>query len=161
MSMKNEDINDSAPIHTHRPTINNKQFQRHFKRTNQKAVLLTDNEGKTPLTQLTSPPNGWFYLAGRLWKPSPSDRENSVILLVGAGCDPLVKDGYGRPAIHYGARNGYLGVLKVIVNRRGNWEVPDKYGRTPLDYARERVCIDVVQFLKGKRGGVDVKTTSI
>jgi hypothetical protein len=42
-----------------------------------------DKEGKTPLTRLTSPPNTWFYLAGHLWKPTLSDREDSAILLVG------------------------------------------------------------------------------
>ena len=114
-----------------------------------------DNEGKTPLTRLASPPNRWFYLAGHLWKPTPSDREDSAILLIRAGCDPFVKDRYGKSAIHYGARNGYLGVLKVIVNQQGNWEVPDEYGRTPLDYAREGVHTDIVKFLEGKSGAAE------
>jgi hypothetical protein len=51
--------------------------------------------------------------------------------------------------------------LKVIVNQRGNREVPEKYGRTPLDYAREGVYIDIVKFLEGKRGGAELNVASI
>jgi ankyrin repeat protein len=112
---------------------------------------LRDNEGKTPLTRLTSPPNSRFYLAGRWWNPTPADRKASAILLFDAGCDPSVKDVYGRTAIHYGASNGYLGVLEVIVDRGGDWEILDERGSTPLERAQERGHVDVVRFLKRKK----------
>jgi serine/threonine-protein phosphatase 6 regulatory ankyrin repeat subunit A len=112
---------------------------------------LRDNEAKTPLTRLTSPPTGRFYLAGRWWNPTPTDRKDTATLLFDAGCDPSVKDVYGRVAIHYGASNGYLGVLEVIVDRGGDWEVLDERGCTPLERAQERGHVDVVRFLKRKK----------
>lgn len=112
---------------------------------------LRDNEGKTPLTRLTSPVNGRFYLAGRWWNPTPTDRKDTAILLCDAGCDPSVKDVYGRAAIHYAASNGYLGVIEVIVDKGGDWEVLDEQGNTPLERAQERGHVDVVRFLKRKK----------
>lgn len=117
---------------------------------------LQDNEGKTPLTRLTSPPTGRFYLAGRWWNPTPADRKDTAVLLFDAGCDPSVTDVYGRSAIHYGASNGYLGVLEVIVDRGGDLEVLDERGSTPLERAGEKGHVDVVRLLKRKkflRGG--------
>jgi ankyrin repeat protein len=112
---------------------------------------LRDLEGKTPLTRLTSPPMGRFYLAGRWWNPTPIDRTDTAILLFDAGCDPSVKDVHGRAAIHYAASNGYLGVLEVIVDRGGDWEILDERGCTPLDRAQQRGHVDVVRFLKRKK----------
>jgi ankyrin repeat protein len=112
---------------------------------------LRDNEGKTPLTRLTSPPMGRFYLAGRWWNPTPNDRKDTAILLFDAGCDPSVKDVHGRAAIHYGASNGYLGVLEVIVDRGGDPGVLDERGCTPLERAEQRGHVDVVRFLKRKK----------
>ena len=112
---------------------------------------LRDNEGKTPLTRLTSPPAGRFYLARRWWNPTPADRRDAAILLFDAGCDPAIKDGHGRAAIHYAATNGYLGALEVIVDRGGESEVLDEMGCTPLERAEQRGHADVVGFLKRKR----------
>ena len=110
-----------------------------------------DNEGKTPLTRLTSPPTGRFYLAGRWWNPSPADRKDTAVLLFNAGCDPSIKDVYGRSAIHYGASNGYLGVLEVMVERGGDSEVLDENGSTPLERAERGGHVDVVRLLKRER----------
>ncbi len=110
-----------------------------------------DLEGKTPLTRLTSPSTGRFYLAGRWWNPTPTDRKETAVLLLEAGCDPSVKDVYGREAIHYAASNGYLGAVEVIVDRGGNFDVLDENGSTPLERAQERGHVDVVRFLKRKK----------
>ncbi|ERF74980.1 hypothetical protein EPUS_08521 [Endocarpon pusillum Z07020] len=110
-----------------------------------------DLEGKTPLTRLMSPPTGRFYLAGRWWNPTPTDRKETAILLFDAGCDTSVKDVYGREAIHYAASNGYLGAIEVIVDRGGDFDVVDEKGSTPLERAQERGHVDVVRFLKRKK----------
>jgi serine/threonine-protein phosphatase 6 regulatory ankyrin repeat subunit A len=112
---------------------------------------LQDNEGKTPLTRLTSPPTGRFYLAGCWWNPSPADRKDAAVLLFNAGCDPFIRDVYGRSAIHYGASNGYLGVLEVIIDRGGDSEVLDENGSTPLERAERGGHVDVVRLLKRER----------
>jgi ankyrin repeat protein len=112
---------------------------------------LQDNEGKTPLTRLTSPPTGRFYLAGRWWNPSPADRKDTAVLLFKAGCDPSIKDVHGRSAIHYGASNGYLGVLEVIVERGGDSEILDENGSTPLERAERGGHVDVVRLLKREK----------
>ena len=110
-----------------------------------------DNEGKTPLTRLTSPPMGRFYLACRWWNPTPADRKATAALLLGEGCDTDIKDLHERTAIHYAASNGYLGAVEVIVENGGDPEVLDERGMTPLERAEEKGHKDIVRFLKKKR----------
>jgi ankyrin repeat protein len=58
---------------------------------------------------------------------------------------------HGRAAINYGASNGYLGVLEVIVDRGGDPGGLDERGCTPLERAEQRGHVDVVRFLKRKK----------
>ena len=110
---------------------------------------LHDKEGKTPLSRLASA--GRFYLAGRWWNPTVTERKNTAILLFDAGCDPSIKDVHGSVAAHYAASNGYLGILEVIEARGGDLETLDGKGNTPLESAQQRGQVTVVRVLKRRR----------
>ena len=110
---------------------------------------LQDREGKTPLARLASA--GRFYLAGRWWDPSPTDRKDTAHLLMKSGCDPCIKDVHGNVAIHYAASCGHIGVLEVIAANGGDLETLDGKGNTPLERAQERGQIKVLRMLKRSR----------
>ena len=92
-----------------------------------------------------------FYLAGRWWKPSATEREKAATLLLSAGCDPSVKDMHGNLAVHDAAGNGYQGVIKAIEKAGGDMEVLDGSGRTAVEWAKERGEREVVRALKKKK----------
>ena len=110
---------------------------------------LQDREGKMPLARLASA--GRFYLAGRWWDPSPTDRRTTATILFGHGCDPCVKDAHGNVAVHYAASCGHVGVLEVIGANGGDLEALDGKGNTPLERAQDGGHIEVVRILKRRR----------
>ena len=110
---------------------------------------LRDSEGRTPLIRLASA--GSFYLAGRWWDPTLTERENTAVLLLEAGCDPGVRDVHGKAVARYAVGNGYVGILKVIGDWGGNLEMVDGDGKTPLDRAREKGLVDVIRFLQRRK----------
>ena len=113
--------------------------------------LLT-HEKRTSLHAVASRADRYFR-AGRWWDPSPTDRKDTATLLLDSptGCDIDAIDSYGRAALHYAAKNGLLGVVEVIVNQGGDWEIQDERGLTPLESAQEWGRMDVVRFLKRKK----------
>ena len=111
---------------------------------------MQDLEGKTPLTRLASSV-GQFFLAGRWWNATSMDRKKTAIHLFNAGCDPSVRDIYGRVAAHYAASNGHLGILEVIIASGGDLDLLDEHGSTPLERARERGHIDVIRVLRREK----------
>lgn len=110
------------------------------------------HEKKTSLLALASGLDRYF-LGGKWWEPSAADRKATAILLLDSekGCDPDAKDLYGRAAIHYAARNGWLGVVKVITDRGGDWQIEDESGLTSLECAQQKGRLDVVRYLKRRK----------
>ena len=94
-----------------------------------------------------------YFLAGRWWEPSAADRKATATLLLDAekGCKVDAKDIWGRAAIHYAASHGRLGVVEVIVDRGGDWEILDERGHTPLERAQHGGHLDVFRFLKRRK----------
>ena len=110
---------------------------------------LQDREGKTPLARLASA--GRFYLAGRWWDPSPTDRKDTANLLFQSSCDPSIKDVHGNIAVHYAASCGHVGILEVVGANGGDLEAADAKGNTPLECAQERGQVEAVRILKRMR----------
>lgn len=53
--------------------------------------------------------------------------------------------------LHYTASNGWLGVVEVIVDRGGDWEILDNEGLRPLGTAQQWGHLDVARFFKRKK----------
>ncbi|OCT64107.1 uncharacterized protein LOC108701546 [Xenopus laevis] len=49
------------------------------------------------------------------------------------------QDTFGKTALHYAVQNGSSGTIKVLVNNRANYDIPDGYSRTVLDAALQKL----------------------
>lgn len=80
--------------------------------------------------------------------------------LLGAGADPLIKDAYGRSALHLAGRSGMQDFLFKILERediRAEINLPDSLGRTPLLHAcRKEKLLAATALLEA---GADVTVT--
>jgi len=82
--------------------------------------------------------------------------EEIVASLVEAeGCDVNQEDCAGNTPLVWAARNGHMGVVKILLGRGDvNPDKPDEYGQTPLGFAAENGHEGVVEILLG-RGDVN------
>lgn len=107
---------------------------------------LSDSWGKTPIIAVA-----WgrpFHLDGRYYNPSPTDREKTASLLLDAGTDASSRDISGATAVYYAAKNGYLGVLKLL-HKQGHCDLSLKWkGRSLLEVAEDKEQGPTVKWLK-------------
>ena len=57
------------------------------------------------------------------------------------------KDIIGRTPQHFAAKNGFLAILKLLFDRKGDQHPVDNSGRTPLHVAAENGHLDVYRWI--------------
>jgi ankyrin repeat protein len=77
----------------------------------------------------------------------------AMIALLKKGHDPNAKDGYGRTALFWAAKNGHGAVVELLLEKDGvDLDSKDKHGWTPLWWAIKRGHNAVVKQLLAKDG---------
>ncbi len=69
------------------------------------------------------------------------------------GCEIEIEAESGRTPLHCAAENGYLGIVKYLIEEKGvNPNVKDISGLTPLHFAAGSGSLEIVKYLVEKRG---------
>jgi ankyrin repeat protein len=76
-------------------------------------------------------------------------------LAADSGNNPNQVDDQSRTALHYGAMNGNLTIIAIMVKAKAHLDEKDKLGDTPLHWAAERNQVDAVQLLLDVGAQVD------
>ena len=71
------------------------------------------------------------------------------------GCNPNQVDSYGQTSLFYAAREGFIDVVKTLVQAGADTEHIDHDGQTPLFYAVKNGKIDIIDYLI-KNGSVNL-----
>ena len=113
-----------------------------------RSTRVRDRSGGTPLHWVGKRVDEW-----RLEAHNPlgfEDAQETIRLIVRAGCDIDAADDEGRTALHESAQFGRLNVVRALVACGANVNVRDKCGLTPLDYARTVAIEKVIRDAGGK-----------
>lgn len=80
-----------------------------------------------------------------------------VRLLVANDGNPNQTDEESRTAMHYGAMNGNLTIIAILVKAKAKLDAKDKLGNTPLHLAADRNQVDAAQLLLDVGAPVDAE----
>ena len=80
-----------------------------------------------------------------------------VRLLVANDGNPNQTDEEARTAMHYGAMNGNLTIIAILVKAKAKLDAKDKLGNTPLHLAADRNQVDAAQLLLDVGAPVDAE----
>jgi len=69
--------------------------------------------------------------------------------------NPNQADEDSRTALHYGAMNGNLPIIAIMIKAKANLNEKDKLGNTPLHWAADRNQVDALQLLLDVGAQVD------
>lgn len=79
---------------------------------------------------LDSTPLHWATRQGHL---------TMVVLLLGCGADPTLRDGQGFSCIHLASQFGHTAIVAYLIAKGGDVDMVDRNGMTPLMYSAYRV----------------------
>jgi len=85
---------------------------------------MADSRGDTPLMIACKNPGGKRDLI-------------TMLITAGANLEKINNYGYGMTALMYLARNGYTGLMKLLIKDGADMNIKDAQGRTALDILKE------------------------
>lgn len=79
-----------------------------------------------------------------------------ITMLIMAGADVDIKDSY-TTALHFAARDGFIGMVKILIELGANTNVQNNIGVTPLMLAAFNNHAAIVRLLREKGADIDTK----
>ena len=105
-------------------------------------ILLDHGAKPNGIDEHETPPLMWSMFSAE------NALKDIVILLLEQGADPKRATNTGTTPLHSAALNGYVGVVKELLDRGGYTDVPDRAGKTPLWLATVMGHDEVVKLIK-------------